>query len=38
MEALRREMEDLERKRRDAQADLARQIDGISADIAVKGR
>jgi hypothetical protein len=39
VEALRKESEDLERKRRDVQADLARQIDALSADVAVdRGR
>jgi hypothetical protein len=39
VEALRKESEDLERKRRDVQADLARQIDALSADVGVdRGR
>ena len=38
MEALRRESDDLERRRRDAQAELARQIDTVSADVAVRTR
>jgi hypothetical protein len=38
MEALRRESDDLERRRRDAQAELARQIETVSADVAVRTR
>jgi len=36
MDALRRESDDLERRRREAQAELARQIETVSADIAIK--
>jgi hypothetical protein len=38
VEALRKESEDLERKRRDAQAELARRIDALSADISVRSQ
>ena len=38
MEALRKESDDLERRRRDAQAELARQIDTVSADVAIRPR
>ncbi len=36
VEALRNESQDVERRRRDAQEELNRQIDAVSADIAVK--
>ena len=36
IEAQRKESEDLERRRRDAQAELVRQIEALSADVTVK--
>jgi hypothetical protein len=36
VEALRKESEAIERRRRDAQDELRRQIDSLSADVAIK--
>jgi len=38
VEAVRREVDDLQRKQHDAQTDLARAIEALALDVAVKGR
>jgi len=38
VEAVKREVDDLQRKQRDAQADLSRAIEALALDVAVKGR